>query len=284
MIWGILLLTVLGFLFGLILAIVAKFFKVEVDQRVTQIIENLPGINCGACGFPGCAGYADAIVNKNADINLCVPGAGEVIEKIGKIMGKTAQGKLKMVAKVYCLGDDAVSQKDYTFNGEDDCYSVYSFYQGEKSCKYGCVGKGNCMRVCPVDAIKRDDLNRIWIDENICIGCEKCLTVCPTRVIHMVPIDGGHFVACSSHDKGAFVKAVCKKGCFGCKICERLVDDPTRIYVDNNLAIVKYEKKNDIRNAAVKCPANVIAPIVNQKVFMVENKDRAEKKNNQTQI
>lgn len=279
MIWGILLLTILGFLFGILLALIADFFRVKVDDRITKILESLPGINCGACGYPGCAGYAEAIVNKGAEINLCVPGAGEVVEKVGKVMGKTADTKKKFVAKVFCLGDDAIAQKDYIFNGEDDCYSVYSFFQGEKSCKYGCMGKGNCMRVCPVGAIKRDELNRVYIDENTCIGCEKCLLVCPTKVIKMVPIDGGHFIACSSHEKMAFIKAVCKKGCYGCRICERLVNDQDRIAMDNNLAIVKYDKNTNLHEAAMKCPANVIVPIKNQKVFMVENKERGASKN-----
>ena len=187
MIWGILLLTILGFIFGLMLALIAKFFKVEVDQKIVKIIEVLPGINCGACGYPGCSGYANAVVNKNAEINLCAPGAQPVLDKIGDIMGKKAQLKTKMVAKVFCLGDDAIAKKDYIFDGEEDCYSVYSFFQGEKSCKYGCTGRGNCIRVCPVDAIKRDELNRVWVDESMCISCEKCVTVCPTRVIKMVP-------------------------------------------------------------------------------------------------
>lgn len=274
MIWGILLLTVLGFLFGLILAIVANFFKVEVDKKVQIISELLPNINCGACGFAGCSGYAESIVNKNAEINLCVPGGNEVAQKIAKIVGKEALVRQKRVAKVFCLGDDAIAQKDYIFNGEDDCFAVFSFFQGEKSCKYGCVGKGNCMKICPVNAIKRDELNRVWIDENECLGCERCISVCPTKVIKMVPIDGGYFVACSSHDKASIIKSVCKKGCFGCKLCEKITDDIERISIENNLAIIKYNKKTELREAALKCPANTIVPIKNQKIFMSENRER----------
>jgi RnfABCDGE-type electron transport complex B subunit len=61
----------LGLLYGLGLAVASKKFHVEVDARVEQIMEVLPGANCGACGKPGCAGYAEAIVNEGAPINAC---------------------------------------------------------------------------------------------------------------------------------------------------------------------------------------------------------------------
>ncbi|MCG8569726.1 MAG: RnfABCDGE type electron transport complex subunit B [Spirochaetes bacterium] len=267
---GILTLTLLGFLFGFGLAFIAQIFKVKVDPRVEQVIEALPGINCGACGYPGCTGYADAIVNKDVEINLCSPGGGDVIARIGEILGKTAAVKEKMVAKVLCLGDDAIAKKDYTFNGEEDCLTVYNFFQGEKSCKYSCIGKGNCIRVCPVDAIKRDHYNRVWINSDICIGCEKCVTVCPTHVIKMVPLEGGHFVACSSHYNGKTVREICKKGCIACKICEKLTPSDNRIVVENNLAIVNYKSNTDLEPAALKCPAHVIVPIKTQEAFLVQ--------------
>ena len=37
----------LGLLFGLALAVVAKKFAVEVDPKVEEILDLLPGINCG---------------------------------------------------------------------------------------------------------------------------------------------------------------------------------------------------------------------------------------------
>ena len=175
------------------------------------------------------------------------------------------------MAKVFCLGDDAIAIKDYEFNGEEDCTIVHSFFMGDKACKYGCVGRGNCIRVCPVNAIKRDEYNRVWIDASLCIGCEKCLSVCPSSVIKMVPENGGYFVACSSPEPGKIVKKICKKGCIGCKICEKATSTE-RIVVENFLAIVNYKSKIDLYPAAVKCPADVIVPIINQTAFMDDNK------------
>lgn len=82
--YSILLLGCLGIIFGVILAVSAKVFYVKEDTRVTDIITLLPGANCGACGFPGCAGFANAIVEgKATSISACKPGAkGGVPEKI----------------------------------------------------------------------------------------------------------------------------------------------------------------------------------------------------------
>ena len=57
---------ILGASLGLLLAIAGKVFYVEVDTRVEQITGMLPGYNCGACGYPGCAGLAEALVSGEA--------------------------------------------------------------------------------------------------------------------------------------------------------------------------------------------------------------------------
>ena len=37
-----------------------------------------------------------------------------------------------------------------------------------------------CMNVCPVKAISRDEeLGRLFIDYDVCIGCRSCVAVCP---------------------------------------------------------------------------------------------------------
>ena len=48
----------MGALFGLILAVAAKVFYVEVDPKQEAVRECLAGANCGGCGYPGCAGCA----------------------------------------------------------------------------------------------------------------------------------------------------------------------------------------------------------------------------------
>ena len=52
----------MGLFFGLLLAVSSKIFHVEQDERLPQITEVLPGANCGGCGYPGCSGFASAVV------------------------------------------------------------------------------------------------------------------------------------------------------------------------------------------------------------------------------
>lgn len=74
-VWAMLILGGLGLILGLGLAIAAKIFYVEVDTRIEDITAILPNANCGACGYPGCAGFAEAIVNQAAEsLSACKPG------------------------------------------------------------------------------------------------------------------------------------------------------------------------------------------------------------------
>ena len=74
--WAALILAVLGIIFGIGLAIASKVFHVDVDTRIEDITAMLPNANCGACGFPGCAGFATAIVEGKAEsLSQCKPGA-----------------------------------------------------------------------------------------------------------------------------------------------------------------------------------------------------------------
>lgn len=73
--WSVLILAGLGLVLGFGLAIASKVFYVKVDTRVEDITAILPNANCGACGYPGCAGFAEAIVNQTAEsLSLCKPG------------------------------------------------------------------------------------------------------------------------------------------------------------------------------------------------------------------
>ncbi len=69
----VLVLAVLGLLFGVLIAVLSKVLYVEEDNRITTVTEMLPGYNCGACGYPGCNGLATAIIEKGASVDLCKP-------------------------------------------------------------------------------------------------------------------------------------------------------------------------------------------------------------------
>lgn len=164
----VLVLGLTGLAMGLFLAFASKKFEVEVDPKIEQIMGILPGANCGGCGFPGCAGYAAAVVNEGAGMSLCAPGGASVAEGIGQIMGATVEvSDEKIVAKVLCQGDNTRTTKIYEFDGElQTCAAMMLYAGGDKSCVYSCLGHGDCERVCPVNAIKVNDKGIAEVNED----------------------------------------------------------------------------------------------------------------------
>ena len=84
-----------GVLMGLFLAYASKKFEVEKDPKVEAILAILPGVNCGACGYPGCSGYATGVAQEGAKMTLCAPGGPKVAGKIGEIMGVEVEMPVK---------------------------------------------------------------------------------------------------------------------------------------------------------------------------------------------
>lgn len=76
-------LAVMGLLLGLGLAFASDVFKVEVDERFEEVTKRLPGFNCGACGYPGCSGFAEGIVEGEVEkLSMCKPGKDENYDAI----------------------------------------------------------------------------------------------------------------------------------------------------------------------------------------------------------
>ena len=46
----------------MVLLIASEKLKVQVDPKIEQIHEALPHLDCGACGFAGCASYAKGVL------------------------------------------------------------------------------------------------------------------------------------------------------------------------------------------------------------------------------
>lgn len=78
--------TVLGFL----LAVASKYLAVKEDPRIGEVLNLLPGANCGGCGFAGCSGMADSIVNEgNKNLSACRPCKAENKQKIKDYLANT---------------------------------------------------------------------------------------------------------------------------------------------------------------------------------------------------
>lgn len=271
---GILIFTAFSFLCALLLAFLAHLLSTAPDEEVCEIMKDLPGLDCGKCGYPGCSEYAYKIAHNNEESDKCLPNNKEYLRKIRNNNRK--DNKLGNVAKIACLAAGTSSDVEYIFDGADDCYTLFHHFSGDKKCKSGCVGYGDCKKVCPMNAIKTDSHGRLWIDSGICSGCGKCVSVCPTEVIKLVPLNGGYFVACSNREEERFVNEECKWGCTGCGNCERF-SSTGAVKVKDNLAVISYVENPsaDLQNIATKCPAKVIVPIKEQKAYLFSLKENA---------
>ncbi|MGL1891964.1 MAG: electron transport complex subunit B [Spirochaetaceae bacterium] len=77
---------VVGLIIGLLLGVASIIFAVKVDERVKAVYDLLPHFNCGSCGFPGCAGMAQGLVNSEVPISNCKPSKPDGKQKIKEVL------------------------------------------------------------------------------------------------------------------------------------------------------------------------------------------------------
>lgn len=246
-----------GLLLGLFLGAADKKFKVEVDEKELQIRDELPGNNCGGCGYAGCDALAKAIASGEAQVSACPVGGSEVAAKLGAIMGQEAGESKHMVAFVKCAGTCDKVNTDYEYTGAEDC-AMLEFVPsgGPKSCNHGCLGFGTCVKVCQFDAINVRDGVAV-IDKDSCKACGKCITHCPKKLIELVPYEAKYLVQCSSRDKGKVTMQSCKAGCIGCNKCQKECPQ-NAITITDNVAHIDYEKCTSCGICAQKCPKKIV--------------------------
>jgi len=247
----------LGLISGVVLAIASEKFAVEIDPRVEKVEAALPGVNCGACGHPSCAGAARAIAEGRAPVNACVAGGEATMRLVAEVLGVKAESLAPRVAKIQCRGDIGIAKLKYEYHGIDDCRAAYILFNGAKSCAYGCLALGTCAKACPFDAIEYDFHRVPVVNFKKCTGCGVCVDVCPRSLIDLY--DAGHetFVLCKSHDKGNAVKKICEVGCIACGVCERACPF-NAISVQDGLAVVDHMKCTKCGLCVMLCPQKCI--------------------------
>ena len=256
----------LGLGFGLVLAAASKVFYVEVDPRLEKLNECLPGANCGGCGYAGCGGYAEAVLNGEAPIGKCASGGNECAQAMAEIMGVQAGEVTRKVALVRCSGQRTFDENGNqthgakvkgNYEGFKDCLAATKVGgNGPLSCKYGCLGFGNCTKVCKYGAISV--VNGVAkVDETLCVGCMACAAVCPRNLIVPVEPDRNVVIACNSLAKGAVTTRSCTVGCIGCGLCKKICPEGA-ITVTNNLAVIDYSKCTNCGLCATVCPKKLI--------------------------
>lgn len=255
MLYAILILGGIGIVFGIILGIVNKKLSVEEDPRQEEILEALPGANCGACGYPGCSGCADAIFSGKAPVNACPVGGAMVAEAISKILGVKAASSRPQIARCRCNGSKDNAKVIFDYQGAESCIVAKTVFNGTKFCDYGCFGLGSCEKACPFDAITMEN-GLPTVNPKKCTACGICVSTCPQVLMKLVPKDQTVFVDCHNLIKGKKVLEGCKVGCIKCKKCEKACEYDA-IHV-TDVARIDYDKCTNCGACVEVCPTHCI--------------------------
>ncbi len=255
-VYPILIFAAMGLVFGILLVVISRAFAVEEDARAVEITEALPGANCGACGYAGCADYANAIVSSGAPMNACLPGGASAAAAIGEIMGVSVDAAARMVPVLHCNGTCEATRRKFDYDGIATCTAAKRFYGGTGVCAYGCLGLGECASVCENDAICIvDGIARF--NHAKCISCNKCAKVCPNGLIELRQETKRVDVLCSSRNKGKAAMVACENACIGCKKCEKVCKFEA-IVVENAYPVIDYDKCKSCGLCVKECPRGCI--------------------------
>jgi len=252
----ILTLGALGLIFGVSLAIASKQFAVKTDQRLEKIVGLLPGANCGACGGAGCFGFAERLLKGELSIDACRVSEEKTKEQLARILGKKIEQKVKLVATLHCYGGRKVEDR-FLYEGLENCVAANLVLGGQKACVFGCLGFGDCEKVCPFGAIKISEEGLPVVDESKCRACNKCVLICPKKLFSLRPLTHKIYVACSCHDLGRDTSAACPVGCIACRKCEQICPVDA-IHVIDNLAVIDYQKCTSCGKCVEACPRKTI--------------------------
>jgi len=255
--FAILSITAIGVVCAVMLAVASKIMAVKEDERFPVVRECLPGANCGACGFAGCDGYAHALIEDDGvKTNLCIPGADGVAKKLSEVLGVAFEDVVEQVAVIKCKGDCNVTSNKMDYQGIESCAAAKLLFGGTGKCTFGCMGLGDCAKICPQDAICLEN-GIAHVNTRLCIGCGMCASVCPNKLISIMPDVERVLVTCSNTEKGAITRKECSHGCIACKKCEK--ECPVgAVTVENNLAKIDYDKCTNCGHCAEVCPTHCI--------------------------
>ena len=252
----------LTFALATLLILASRALYVHEDPRLDIVEDLLPHSNCGACGYPGCRGFAEALVAGTVQPAGCTVGSPEEQHHIADLLGVDVGQAVKVVARLACAGGDNVARRRAVYRGADSCLAASHVAGGGKDCYWGCLGFGDCQRVCDFDAIVMDEHGLPVVIEDACTACGDCVEVCPKDLFSLQNADDRLWVRCKNEELGDFVLDACEVACTACGRCA--VDAPSAVSMSNNLPGIDYsqlhgEVARPTGQAAIeRCPTGAI--------------------------
>ena len=261
LIYPVLSLGAIGIASAAILFVVAKKFYVHEDPRIDQVNELLPGANCGACGFAGCRNFAEATVKASELSSLnCPVGGNSCMQAIAKLLGLEVSSQIPKVAVLRCHGSKTNAPAKINYQGAPSCLSAHSMFAGESGCQYGCLGLGDCVKVCSFDALHIDlETGLPVVDPEKCTACGACVKICPRHLFELRPQGPQVYVACMNQEKGGVARKNCSVACIGCMKCTK-VYETDQIKITNFLSYIgpDIDVKNHGTELVKCCPTKAI--------------------------
>jgi electron transport complex protein RnfB len=242
--------------FGFLLSYLGVKLSVKRDPKIDEVLANLAGANCGGCGFPGCDGFAAALVEGRAELSACNPTSKGQKDVIANILGVTNTGE-DTVAVVNCVGGSKCRDK-FEYAGYETCPSADTMNGGSKACATGCMGFGTCVAACKYNAVAVDkDAGYAAVNDKLCTSCGDCIRACPKNIITRIPKSAPVYCACRNTGRLKEVSEACKAGCIGCGVCQKACKFEA-ITMENNLPVFDYKKCTACMACVQKCPTKVI--------------------------
>lgn len=234
-----------------------KKLYVQEDPRIDIVEGMLPLANCGACGFPGCRPFAEALVSGNTLPGKCTVSNDEGRAQIAQFLGVDVGGQEKVVARLACAGGVNVARNRAAYTGMSTCRAAALVSGGGKGCFWGCLGFGDCMEVCNFDAIYMNDHSLPVVVEDKCTACGDCVEICPKDLFSLHPESHRLWVACKNLEHGDEILENCEVACTACGRCA--MDAPGNlITMVNNLPVVDYTRNHATRDPIRRCPTGAI--------------------------
>ena len=249
----------LALVLGLALGFFREFFAVAEDPLVGQIRAVLPGANCGACGFPGCDGYAAAVAKRAAPANGCTVGGAAVTAQVAALTGVETEALTPQVAVLACQGTPERSPLKGVYTGVPTCRAAKLSTGGTKLCSWACLGFGDCLKVCQFGALSLGDNGLPRIDPAHCTGCRACVAECPQALLQVIPISrAAPLTRCSNRNPlKAMVLKTCKAGCIKCELCVRVCPQHC-ITLDRGIPVINTANCVACGLCVAKCPTKAL--------------------------